>query len=502
MEITVNDGSHTTIWEIDENVPHHWPNDWSSGGGIPISDNINNLISIKFHAYVDEKTNGGTTASYSCDLNNRDNKKMDAEIKYNPKLGMWSGDDGWSSNDKDGFGFLTGYGDASHDNELILDVEFHFDIKILSGRSDDDGVPALTEVLYYGTSPTSSDTDQDGIDDEFEIEYNVNQMIIEGIKYPGLHPLSDYTKLSTIDVFYENNFDFNKDGKADWDVNCDGVIDAKDLGPFDYNKDGDTDDRVSYYYESILGDLNGNGKCDAFLADVDNDGLSWYEEYIVHTQFKGIPINHQDIYVEVDWMEGHSFKKLAQIDVILQFARHKISLHIDTGWMGGGEEVTPHKDVTESDATSGDYNDMYDYKDKYFDYTHRWGIFHYALFAHNTGAGTWGLGSLGVSEGGGGGNPPNTGDDILIGEGNWKKYIPESVQGDDDYIQAIIFMHELGHNLGLYYGGGIKYEGSTDGWNPLGPVSCMNYYYIYSLLDYSSDEWSSGIYLDIDTWNT
>jgi hypothetical protein len=94
-------------------------------------------------------------------------------------------------------------------------------------------------------------------------------------------------------------------------------------------------------------------------------------------------------------------------------------------------------------------------------------------------------------------------DDFIIGEKNWHKSIPDIMKlfgfvgtiasppkGDKSTVQAAIFMHELGHNLGLIFTGGYHILGMKEGYEPNGHHSCMNYYYILSYVNYSDDEWN------------
>jgi len=75
-------------------------------------------------------------------------------------------------------------------------------------------------------------------------------------------------------------------------------------------------------------------------------------------------------------------------------------------------------------------------------------------------------------------------------------------RGDAAQIQASVFMHELGHHFGLKYTGGILI--GSEGYNPSGHHSCMNYYYILSYSDYTSTEWDDvkdnldNIYKSVD----
>ncbi|MFW6176223.1 MAG: hypothetical protein ACOC40_00840 [Thermoplasmatota archaeon] len=191
----------------------------------------------------------------------------------------------------------------------------------------------------------------------------------------------------------------------------------------------------------------------------------------------------------------------------------EIWLHMDDGNMGGGEEII-EKDVTGFYKKDGDDNDFYDYKwgngwdrdsngninpgtNLHFSLD-RWGKFHYCLFA-NDAEHSSGSNHMGISEY----DPGEFNDDFIIGDDNWHMSIPEIVtgifglsgvtlcpKGSYSTVQAAIFMHELGHNLGLKFTGGYQITGD-EGYEPYGHHSCMNYYYILSYVDYAGSEWNT-----------
>ncbi|RLF72686.1 MAG: hypothetical protein DRN35_00185, partial [Thermoplasmata archaeon] len=58
-------------------------------------------------------------------------------------------------------------------------------------------------------------------------------------------------------------------------------------------------------------------------------------------------LDGQDIFGEVDWMEGHRMEERPQNLVIRAFGRHDITLHIDDGCMGGGGNIGRHDDYVD-----------------------------------------------------------------------------------------------------------------------------------------------------------
>jgi len=182
-----------------------------------------------------------------------------------------------------------------------------------------------------------------------------------------------------------------------------------------------------------------------------------------------------DIFVEVDWMEGHEMSDEAVAKVAWAFARHGIALHIDRGEMGGGGQVTHEDPVThDMNILSDPWEDKFQNNPAYFD-PDRFHIFHYCMMAHRI------LYDGSTDRSGvGGGDSFTVAEEVIPG---WPLY---------DYNTALAgtFMHELGHTLGL---------GFQDGWNhgngcPSGYRSCMNYDYQFSLVDYHDG--AGGFYND------
>jgi len=165
-------------------------------------------------------------------------------------------------------------------------------------------------------------------------------------------------------------------------------------------------------------------------------------------------------------MPGHSMKQQAKVLVCSVFKRHGITVFIDNGWLGGGNQVglvgSLSFDPDAARPPAGNNNDFWDYKwgngwdvngngavdggdnlHGNFDAS-RFRIFHYAIlgeeyaeYPHSTGRGDL------------------PGDDFFVADEKlkhlalWVFEIPL----DHTKIQASTFMHELGHNLGLEHNG-------------------------------------------------
>lgn len=203
-------------------------------------------------------------------------------------------------------------------------------------------------------------------------------------------------------------------------------------------------------------DNDGDGLCDNWeTTGIDSDG-----DGQIDFNLPGANINIPDIYVEIDWMESHRPNLDAINDVIASFARRGVNLHIQVDeeavshnnnlsfqpCTDPGGSGTPDFDNVKSGhfGTAGERasaNSIKILNAKRFAY-------HYALFVH----GLLGLGSTsGCAE--------IQGNDLVVSLGGctgpfglcWSLFGFHSVGSRDQ--QAGTFMHELGHNLGLFHGG-------------------------------------------------
>ena len=164
-------------------------------------------------------------------------------------------------------------------------------------------------------------------------------------------------------------------------------------------------------------------------------------------------------------------------------------LHIDDGCMGGGgSKINYEKSTT--------FDEFDDIKKDYFDWNKRGKVFHYCLFCKDTrdSKGThWGIAEKLNINGTTSYNPNYHGtgkeskdaDDFMVKSEEGKFLNPDKAER-----QAGVFMHELGHNLGLML------DRDNDGWEDQdrlksNPKTCMNYRWIIYHVDYTSAEWNS-----------
>jgi hypothetical protein len=186
--------------------------------------------------------------------------------------------------------------------------------------------------------------------------------------------------------------------------------------------------------------------------DPDLDGLDNIEEYHLKT-WQSNPF-HQEIYIEVDFMEPssslfsneHVFWKESQWMLMDVFSDHDITVHIDDGWpdgpLNGGGQMLPYVEEY-IDPFSGRANEYY----KHYFSDDRKGSFRYIFICHSGG---WCF--------------PQTHDlnnDVISIPSNPKffrsVFFPPAVTPRlQRMAMAVSVMHELGHSLNLttsYYQG-------------------------------------------------
>jgi len=224
--------------------------------------------------------------------------------------------------------------------------------------------------------------------------------------------------------------------------------------------------------------------------DPDEDGLTNSEE--CYTDAWGSHPFHKDIFIEMDWMKSQTAptesNKLLEpyIDSMKEiFSEHNITIHIDVGQWGGGEEIPYQSNFSHADL-----------KDIYWDYflhndleNPRKGIFHYCPVS-DIGPGT-GFAFIGWHHL----------DSFSIAAETLQQSQPRY---ERQRVIIAVTIHELGHNLGLT----VDDHGGNDNMVALWPStlqwlkyrqykSCMNYMYTYRYLGFS--EGKNGPY-DFNDW--
>ena len=224
--------------------------------------------------------------------------------------------------------------------------------------------------------------------------------------------------------------------------------------------------------------------------DPDQDALDNFEE--CYTDQYGSSPFHKDIFLELDWMESSdpNISNRPPIylieNVINLFSKHDITLHVDIGNLGGGEEVPL---ICISNFSFAKLRDLYW---NYFLHndlnTPRKGIFHYGIIC-------------------------NYCPDLNFPFFGWDQFDSFAISSQwlkeenplSDVGQLIVggAVHHLGHTLGLIvdkYGGIDNIDTnnpfSLQLWKYRNYKSCMNYRYKYKVLTFSDGSNGKGDYND------
>ena len=291
------------------------------------------------------------------------------------------------------------------------------------------------------------------------------------------------------EMWFEIEFnDYDGDGLTYWEEKNVYHTDpqANDSGK-DFNGDGipiEWEDRWGY------DPFENNSESE---DDPDHDGLTNLQEW-QQSKWLSDPFR-KDIFMEVDSMLDRSgslyvLPEKSKQMLYSSFTRHNIMMHIDDGGMGGGgEEIPYNKKIT--------YHETNEIYWKYFlhnDITNeRKGVFHYVIFCSYGAITRGGYSFQGLD---------NLDGFVLAIQYIYDWRVRESHR---ELSTASLFMHELGHNLGLfeYTFGGIDNESCNTPthagwWKYASYKSCLNYRYSFSLVDYSDGSRGEN---DYDDWS-
>jgi len=392
-----------------------------------------------------------------CDISTYRNQgaidTREVNLVYSLKAGHWRGDD---YNSLDLLGDVSGYGrlNGCDDNSIYqkdMDCELLFDIT--QTDPDGDGIPYWTEVEEFGTDPEVNDTGMDDDGDGVPIEWE--------------HKWGHYFGWDWHSQTYE----------SDW------------------------------IYDPFKSEDHAN-------LDPDDDGLQNIEEYLT-SQWGSDPFR-QDIFLELDQMDigpdgqGYPVHPLSKEVVRDSFAKHNIVFQIDDGCMGGGE-IIPYDNDHETDE-----NELQQYYKDYFLHNdiNNWrrGAFHWAVSTYfYRGTNNWTIGAFAFSS-----NVNGVRQTDSFYFSSFCHRVPHkpylywaykhgSFNFDEQrkIFHAGVMMHELGHTLGIHSGNTpgcdnkqalilgiewLKYRGYR---------SCMNYNYVYQIIDYSDGSRGKN---DFDDW--
>ncbi len=219
--------------------------------------------------------------------------------------------------------------------------------------------------------------------------------------------------------------------------------------------------------------------------DSDGDSVNNLEEYLT-SEWLSDPFR-KDVFVELDMMEDGPngekvyFPEHSEELLNTAFSRQNIVFHLDYGDMGGHERV-PFDDLSTRRELENVYYDYFLHGDE-----NNWrrGIFRYGIVTYNVdSAPGWMFRS-------------NAFQLASFGMEDLTKYSFL----DRDIIYASGYMHELGHIFAFYPIPGhnqlSQYPWQLGYWINRPYKSCMNYGWVYTLIDYSD---GSRMPPDIDDW--
>jgi len=330
--------------------------------------------------------------------------------------------------------------------------------------------------------------DEEGYDSE--LQYNIKTGTWTGDDSRG--DISGYGRLNGCDddsVFkqqrdcelwfniYQNDYD--NDGIPYWE-------EVNTFGSNPQSKDsGDPDnDQIPVEWEWKWG-------FNPFVAenheniDLDGDSINNLEEYMT-SEWYSDPYR-KDVFVEMDMVgdgpngEKTYFPENSGELIQTAFNRRNIMYHLDQGQMGGFD-IVPFVDEPGRNKLSQIYTDYFLHGDKD---NWRRGVFHYGLVLY--------------SADGPAGYMFRSNAFIIASRGHEK--LSKESNLDRDVVYGSAYMHELGHTFAFWpipgHNQASKFPYQIGWWINRPYKSCMNYGYMYYMVDYSD---GSRPLPDIDDW--
>jgi hypothetical protein len=325
------------------------------------------------------------------------------------------------------------------------DVELVYDLKTGTWVGDD----SLGDLSGYGRLCGTDDGSIYGQDNDCELWFDIHQNDYDGDGLPYW-----------TEIYHYGTDPLEKEGN---DIDADGVSLA-----WEYK----------WGYNPFIFD-------DHEELDPDEDSINNYEEYLT-SQWLSDPFR-KDVFVELDMMEDGPngekvyFPEHSEELLNTAFNRQNIMFHLDYGDMGGHEKV-PFDDLSTRRELETVYHDYFLHGDED---TWRRGVFHYGIITYNVDSApgwmfrsnAFQLASLGMED------------------------LTNYAFLERDIIYASGYMHELGHTFDFWPIPGhnqlSQYPWQIGYWLNRPYKSCMNYGWVYTLVDYSDGSHMSP---DIDDW--
>lgn len=254
--------------------------------------------------------------------------------------------------------------------------------------------------------------------------------------------------------------------------------------PAEKEEDDMDDDGISLAWEYKWG-YNPFIYDDHEQLDPDGDSINNYEEYLT-SQWLSDPFR-KDVFVELDMMQDGPngekvyFPEHSEELLNTAFNRQNVVFHLDYGDMGGYDRV-PFDDLSTRGELGATYYDYFLHGDED---NWRRGVFHYGIVTYNVDSApgwmfrsnAFQLASLGMED------------------------LTRYAFLDRDIIYASGYMHELGHTFAFSpipgHNQQSQYPWQIGYWLNRPYKSCMNYGWVYTLVDYSD---GSNRAPDIDDW--
>ena len=364
----------------------------------------------------------------------------------------------------------------------------------LNVPDDEENVSIKIQVRdwnIYGNKPCDISGDILGFD--VELTYSIKTGHWTGDDRLGIEDPSGYGRLNGCD---DGSIFTNQNDVELWfniyqtDPDGDGIpywteVDVYGTDPAVNNTGEDADgDRIPIEWEWKWG-YDPFNKDSHNVLDPEQDGLNNYEEYLT-SQWGSDPFR-QDIFIELDQMEESPngvesiFPEGAKELLYTAFNRYNKVLHIDDGYMGGGE-IIPFDWLTDEEELDDIYWHYFLHNNE--NNWRRW-VFHYSLIVYDPGRAGFVF---------------KRGAFVLSSNVTEFKIIPKT-QRPKNIVYASCYMHETGHTLDIYNQGVDNrdtYFPWQEGFWIWGRYkSCMNYRYVYRLVDYSD---GSRIINDFNDW--
>lgn len=334
--------------------------------------------------------------------------------------------------------------------------EYHTDPN--SGDTDGDGLDDASEINEYGTDPQSGDTDADGILDPVEVTETATDPTNSDTDADGLQDGVELNQYQTNPNVSDSDNDGLDDGEevqqktdpmqsdSDEDNLQDGVeVNRYGTDPLDPDSDNDTlydgTEINELSTDPLTPDTDGDGLEDGIeyaeigsdptQIDTDNDGLKDGREANKSGPLGRAEPLRMDVFVELDYMRNERPNETAINIVIDAFAKAPIQNP------DGSTGISLHVKVDDPLPREAEINpdDAVRLQATFFNHSRQG--YHYAIAVHNAVGEEEDLGAFG--------RPTNFVFAIQTGA----PHLPEDRDEFAVRTQAHLFMHELGHSIGL-----------------------------------------------------